>query len=273
MSAINEHDKEVVVMGKGIGYGVKKGECIENSKITKIFVIENRRDLEELKEQLEKIPSEIFKITADIISYAESIMKIKLNQKIYISLADHIDFLIKNYKKNKVYSNPLVFEIKHIYKSEFAVGQYAVRQIVRNYSLEIGDDEAGNIALHIVNATYSYNNGKSVKLLSLIQDMIIIINEHFDIVELDFEDVYMGKLICHIKYLGILLMENCIKKDKDISVENINMILSKQFESEYECAFKLKKYIYNNYKIKIPNREILFLALNLIDIKLNVKER
>ncbi len=273
VSAINEHDKEVVIMGKGIGYGAKEGESIESSKITKIFVIENRRDLEKLKEQLEKIPSEIFKITSDIVSYAESIMKIKLNQKIYISLADHIDFLVKNYKINKAYSNPLVFEIKHIYKSQFAVGQYAVRQIVRSYNLEIGDDEAGNIALHIVNATYSYNDGKSVKLLSLIQDMIKIINEHFNITELDFEDVYMGRLISHIKYLSILLIENSIKQDEDISTQNVNMVLSKQYEREYECAIKLKNYIYNNYKIKISNREILLLVLNLVDIKINLKER
>ena len=42
VSAYDETGREVVVMGRGIGFGVRAGAVIDNSKIEKVFRIESQ---------------------------------------------------------------------------------------------------------------------------------------------------------------------------------------------------------------------------------------
>ena len=58
VSAYDEDGREVVIMGRGIGFGVKPGARIRESKIEKIFRIESRSVAEQLKELLAHMPLE-----------------------------------------------------------------------------------------------------------------------------------------------------------------------------------------------------------------------
>ena len=60
VSAYDEDGREVVIMGRGIGFGVKPGARIRESKIEKIFRIESRSVAEQLKELRAKAPHTFF---------------------------------------------------------------------------------------------------------------------------------------------------------------------------------------------------------------------
>ena len=56
VSAYDEDGREVVIMGRGIGFGVRPGARIRESKIEKVFRIESRSVAEQLKELLATCP-------------------------------------------------------------------------------------------------------------------------------------------------------------------------------------------------------------------------
>lgn len=94
VSAFDEKGLEVVIMGRGIGFQMKRGQEVPAEKIEKVFRIKSQSIAEQLKELLAKMPLEQVQISNEIISYAKKTMKLKLNQSIYVTLTDHISFII-----------------------------------------------------------------------------------------------------------------------------------------------------------------------------------
>lgn len=94
ISAYDVNQQEIVIMGKGIGFKAHTGELIDESKIEKVFRIENENLSRQFQELLENIPLEHMQLTSDIISYAIKNLNVQLNQNIYITLTDHINFAI-----------------------------------------------------------------------------------------------------------------------------------------------------------------------------------
>ena len=52
VSAFDEDGREVVIMGRGIGFGVRPGAAVRDSKVEKVFRIESSNIAEQLKELL-----------------------------------------------------------------------------------------------------------------------------------------------------------------------------------------------------------------------------
>ena len=91
VSAFDETGTEVVLMGRGIGFGTKPGKPIVPEKIEKTFRIKSQSVAEQLKELLANMPLEHAAISNDIIAYAKEQLKLRLNQSIYVTLTDHIN--------------------------------------------------------------------------------------------------------------------------------------------------------------------------------------
>ena len=95
ISAYDENQQEVVIMGKGIGFKAHTGDAIDESRVEKVFRIENEKLSRQFQEILENIPLEHMQLTSDIITYAKKNLNVQLNQSIYITLTDHINFAIQ----------------------------------------------------------------------------------------------------------------------------------------------------------------------------------
>lgn len=102
ISAYDENQQEVVIMGKGIGFKAHTGDAIDESRVEKVFRIENEKLSRQFQEILENIPLEHMQLTSDIITYAKKNLNVQLNQSIYITLTDHINFAIQR----QVQGNP-----------------------------------------------------------------------------------------------------------------------------------------------------------------------
>ena len=83
---------ELVVMGRGIGFGKRPGDEIDEKLIEKTFRLDQMDDKEQFKELLASLPLEYIRLANDIISFAKDNLSIKLNQNVYLTLTDHINF-------------------------------------------------------------------------------------------------------------------------------------------------------------------------------------
>lgn len=266
--ALDDNKKEVVVMGKGIGFKSAIGDKIDKKKAEKIFIMDNQSSIDKFKKLLENLPIEHFKVSHEIISYSKRTLGKRLNQNIYITLTDHINFAVYRFKNGMQFSNPLLWEVKQFYKSEFLIGKYAIELIKKRLGILMTEDEAANIALHIVNAEYNTDMKDALKITTLISDILNIISKYYKI-KLDEESLYYSRLITHLKFLSQrLFLDEMLKDSDDVLLD----MIKNRYKKEYECSLKIKKYIEEKYNQKISEEELAYLTVHIKRVSMYTEE-
>ena len=198
ISAYEKSGAEVIVMGRGIGFKKKQGEEVPADQISKIFRIKSRTLAEQFKELLANMPLERVRISDEIISHAKDHLKLKLNQSIYVTLTDHINFAIERVSQGIEPQNALLWEIKRFYPQEFQLGIYALELIQDRLDILLPEDEAGFIALHFVNAEYGTDIRDAVKFPDQMQAIVDIVERDLGIL-LDESSLHYERFMTHIR--------------------------------------------------------------------------
>ena len=261
---LEEDGKEVVIMGKGIGFGAKPGKTIPEGKIEKIFRLDSQNNVDKFKELLVNLPLEHLKASTEIINYAKSVLNRRLNQSIYITLTDHISFAIERFKQNMTFSNPLLNEIKAFYKEEYLVGEYAVALIERRTGVCLPVDEAGFIALHIVNAEYNTGMRETLDITNLIQNVVTIVKEYFHM-NIDETSLNYQRFVTHLRFLAQRIVAGEL-----LGGENgeFNELVSRMYPEEYACSSKVKDYIQEAFQHDVTEEETAYLAVHIKRMRL-----
>jgi len=259
VSASDESGKELVVMGRGIGFGAKAGNEINEAKIEKIFRMESRTVAEQLKELLTNMPLERVKISGDIISYAKKILNLQLNQSIYVTLTDHINFAINRYKKGINLNNALLWEIKRFYSQEYELGRYAVNLIQERLGVELPEDEAGFIALHFVNAEYGTEISNAANFPNQVKKMMEIVTEDLGL-EMDENSLHYERFVTHLKFLLQRVYRKELLQDEDIEMAEM---IRRKYPKEFSCSKKVADYIEKEIGCKLSEEEKMYLAIHI----------
>ena len=259
ISAYDVNQQEIVIMGKGIGFKAHTGELIDESKIEKVFRIENENLSRQFQELLENIPLEHMQLTSDIISYAIKNLNVQLNQNIYITLTDHINFAIQRQSQGIQLKNALLWETKKFYHQEYLMGKYAVDLLNEKLGTEFTEDEAGFIALHFVNAEYNTTINDTFEMTNMIQKILELVRLEMGI-ELDEESLHYERFITHLKFLVQRLYRHELLKDEEIEFARM---MENKYPKEYECSKHIAEYIEKEYGSGIASEEIMFLAIHI----------
>lgn len=259
ISAFDEDGREVVIMGRGIGFGVRPGAVVRESKIEKVFRIESRSIAEQLKELLAHMPLEHVQISDDIISFAKSTLKLKLNQSIYVTLTDHINFAIDRYKKGINLENALLWEIKRFYPQEYELGKYSIELIGKRLHVELPEDEAGFIALHFVNAEYGTDIQDALHFPNQMKDILGIVTRELGIA-LDEGSLHYERFITHVKFLLQRVYRKELLPNEESELAEMMKI---KYPKEYACSEKIAVYIEKTANCKLSGEEIMYLTIHI----------
>ena len=259
ISAYEKSGAEVIVMGRGIGFKKKQGEVVPADQISKIFRIKSRTLTEQFKELLANMPLERVRISDEIISHAKDHLKLKLNQSIYVTLTDHINFAIERVSQGIEPQNALLWEIKRFYPQEFQLGIYALELIHDRLGILLPEDEAGFIALHFVNAEYGTDIRDAVKFPDQMQAIVDIVERELGIL-LDESSLHYERLMTHIKFLiqRIYRKELLSSEDRELS-----LMMQRKYPREYQCSVKVAEYIMQATGCRLSEEEIMYLSVHI----------
>ncbi|EKS4343039.1 BglG family transcription antiterminator LicT [Clostridium sporogenes] len=261
--ARDENDKEILVMGKGLGFRRKSGEEIDVDKIEKIFVLKNETNTKEYVKLIEETPNEYIEITNDIIQYASKKLGGKLNDQIFITLIDHISYALTRYKKNITLQNRLLWELKKFYPEEFKIGKYAVEYINDNLNVNLPEEEAGNIAFHFVNAQTDEAVMQNTMLtIKMLKDIFNIIQYKFNIT-IDKDSLNYSRFLTHLQFFVQRLLDDTLIESKETFI--FEQII-KEYPEEVKCAKLIGEYVKKILNKKISNDELLYLTIHLVRI-------
>ncbi len=263
ISARDNQGVELVVMGRGIGFGKKPDSEIAEEKIEKIFRLENMDDKEQFKELLASMPIEFIRLSTDIISYARENLEISLNQNVYLTLTDHISYALERHRKGLSFNNVLYDEVKLFYPLEYSVGCYALELIEERTGCRLEEDESASIALHLINGELNTAMGTTFFMIKMMREMMEIIER--DIPVPNGRNYPRDRLISDLKQLANrLVSEKPIRGRRD---KKLYQFVVDNYTQEYDIINNINSYIESEYKCSMTEEEKIYLTLNIKRMK------
>ena len=245
--------KEVIARGKGIGFHEIPYD-VDLKDIDTVFYDVGDAAME----MIEHIPDDMIEVSSEIVDYARRNLDIELSGNVVFALADHINFTIERYDQGIVLKLPLFHDIEHLYEKEMAVGKYALQLLRKRYKKYLPDDEAGFIALHLIN---SETEQKSDGMINdeIINGISSIVEQDCQI-QINRQDFNYSRFVSHLHYL--------LKRgNSQHFLDSENLKLYQTTKEEYpqisDCADNISIYLSDRAKIDLTDEEKLYLMLHI----------
>lgn len=259
VSCQDENGCEYIVMGRGLGFGVKAGQTILEEQAEKLFRITGQDNMERLSSLFASLPHEQVEFCAELIEYACAALDRKLNESIFYTLSDHICFAIQRIETGMSFTNALHTEVRLFYPKEYAVGCYALAEIQRRFQVSLPEDEAASIALHLLNAEYENSLGITMRVTQALGDMLHVMENHPSF-HLDRESLYFDELIVHLKFLAL----DQFSQDRSVPRESyFTALISRAFPEDYRLAGILGSTLEQASGQPLTPEQLAYLTVNL----------
>lgn len=262
---LDEQQREQVVMGRGLAFKKRVGEELDVDKIEKVFSLQNDEMVRHLGELLSQIPLEVMTTCDRIITLATQRLG-RLQESLYITLTDHCWFAIERHQKGVAIKNVLLWEIKRLYPKEFALGHEALAIISSRLHVDLPEDEAGFIALHLVTAQLNSEMPEVMHVTRVMQEILQLVKYQLKI-EYDEESLSYQRFVTHLKFFAQRMLTRTVVPDDDISLHSA---VKENYAKAWKCAEKISQHLLVTYQRELTTEEIMFLAIHIERVR---KER
>ena len=256
---VNQQEK--IVCGKGIAFKKRPGMEIDEASINQTFILDGGGEYSRFEQLLKDVPLEYLELSSEIINMAKLEFAKNFKDNVIITLSDHLYVAIKRCKEGGIISNPLLWDIKNFYEIEYDIGLRALELIKKKFNIQLPDDEAGFIALHIVNVELDEDNMDHIfQVTKVIQEIMTIVKYHFH-AEFDTSNVYYYRFITHLKFFALrLLKDNQFNEDEENELLDV---VKDKYCTSYECVLKIKDFLEKKYNYTLQEDEIVYLTIHV----------
>lgn len=257
ISKINHEER--IIMGKGIAFGKCNGDLIEKDKIEKVFRLTSIEQ-ERMLQLLQEINQDVLITTQEIITAANQLYETPVAESVYIALTDHIDYAIKRTTEGHLIKNPLLYEIQKLYPNEFKIGVTALDIIKEKFRIQLPKDEAGFIAMHIVNASLDEEIGTIYEITKITKNIIDIVRYHFNL-HINEDELNYSRFMTHLKFFSQRLLHN--EALNEVTDESLLTSLRQKHPTSDQCVDKISDFLLKNYKHSLSIDERVYLILHI----------
>ena len=227
--AQDSRGKELIVIGKGIGFPAVPYELTDMSRIDRTFYDIDPRYFE----MISTLPQEILLASADITEDAQVVLNTTLNSNLPLTLAD---------------------------PNEFDLGVKAL-DILKEYTgVSLPDSEAVSIAMHLINAEIENSEIHSlVKALEIQEGVESIVEREMNL-KLDKDSYSYYRFTMHIRYLIQRLMSGT---QSETGSGSMVKMLANDYPKTYICAKKIAAFLQKQENWCCNDEELLYLMLHI----------
>ena len=259
VAVVIENGKEKIVMGRGICFKKRTGDSIDPHQVDKVFFLGNPDVSRRFKELVVDIPLEYLEIGEDIMDEAKLTLGKAINDNCYISLVDHIYTACERAKEGILVKNGLLWDIQRFYKIEYQIGKKALEIIETKTGISLTNDEAGFIALHIVNGQLDDDLHDMYEITKIMQEIENIVRYHFKI-EFNEESAYYYRFVTHLKFFAQRLLEH---KKQTPTEDDLLDVVQTRYNNAYQCVEKIAMFIKQKYNYELYDEEKLYLTIHI----------
>lgn len=258
--ALDSKGKEIMVLGKGLGFPAMPYELGDLSGVERTFYDIDPRYLD----MIGSLQREVLLASAEISEEAEISLNASLNPNLPLTLADHLQFAMERINKGMEVATPLAYDVRHLYPQEYKLGLLALDILENAVGIRLPDIEAINVALHLINAQAESGEARSaMQVFKIIGEIDGIVEEQLRIT-LDKESYSYSRFVMHLQYLIQRLASG---KPVDNLGGSMLKPMAKEYPDIYFCAKQVVKYLDSTYGWMCNDEETLYLMLHINRVK------
>ncbi len=252
---------ERIITGKGICFGKKVGSEVAATEFDKIFCLQNKTQLTKFEELIMELPTEQMELAERIITEARCQLGKKISDAVYISLADHISFSIKRFQEGLSIRNQLLWDIQRFYPEEYKLGLTALDFIEEQYAIRLPDDEAGFIALHIVNADQKHVDDDMYRVTQIMKELTNIVKYTYQ-KEFDVTSMAYHRFITHLRFFVQRTLSDK-KYTGEFMDHDLFLMVKNKYVLSYSCVTKIEAYLKTECNLTVTDEEKLYLSIHI----------
>lgn len=252
---------EKILIKKGLGFGAKPGDRIPaDTDFERVFVIENPETSQQFKQLIAEVDGRLVGVCEEILHMISSATGEPFDEEFHVRLTDHIAFTVFRLQNNDQIVNPFMIEIETLYPQELALAKEAIKMLEQAFDLQIPEDEAGFIALHIHSLKTKDQLSNTVKYAYICNSALEIIEDELGMA-VDRKSLDYARFASHIRYA----VERIIK-GKPIKNELLPAI-KKTYKESYRLARLVGKMMEEELYAEVPPEELGYLTLHIERLK------
>ena len=248
---------DAVLLGKGIGYDRKQGQHVDRATVDQVFVA---RDHEGglLAELLQEVPSWYLALAHDIVRVAERRLQRTLDRHVYRSLTDHLHFAVERAREGMPVLNRLAWEMRSFYPAEYAVAEDALERLRARVDVDLPDDEAANIAFHLVNAARGDAGFNALQAVKLIDTVTTIVR--YTIPEAETTGLHWARFLTHLQFFAERFASGKLLTSR---TDFLFRQMTDGYPRAMATAERVRDHLATVDEVTLPNEEVAYLALHI----------
>ena len=254
--AQEEDGKQVVLISKGVGFGVKKGSLIsadgDDKKV--FYILDENVDASKIK-RLSYDIEQVEAVTRKIVELARFKLHIT-SEKLYDALYDHISFAIERLKMGLPIENPFITEIAIMCGSEYEVAAASAVLIKQYIDVDIGDAEKGFIALHLFSVRNDRHINTAMESVRVYNDAITLIGKRYR------RNFDAKSSICRSFLMSLNQLVNVAAKQKTMDMP-IKQFVRGYMSDEYKLANEISALLRAKNGAELSEESKAFLAVDI----------
>lgn len=260
VALVDDGGREVVVIGRGLCFGRRAGDAVDEGRVEKVFSLRNEGALGRFERLIESIDPDYLVIAEDIVGMLRSESDLAIDDDgILIALADHVSLALEREKRGVTLANPMLFEIKHVYRREFDLARRAAEIIHDRLGIWVSEEEVGFITLHIVNATMSERPDHLIHSIEMIRDILAIVGEEFGD-RVDPESLAYERFLRHLQFFAQRVLGGGDSQDD----ASLPVLLDRaDYPDAFACADRIAAYVEGAHAVRVTDAERSYLVYHL----------
>lgn len=132
--------------------------------------------------------------------------------------------------------------------------------ICEQFGVILPQDEAGFLALHIVNTELNEEMPVVKNMTKIMQEILTIVRYHFKM-EFNEDSLPFYRFVTHLKFLAQRMFKgNHYNSSHD---DDLYQVIKQKYPEAYRCSQKIKKFIESNYTYKLTDEEMIYLTIHI----------
>lgn len=260
--ATDDEGREVVVIGRGVCFGHRPGDAVDPSLVEKVFSLQDQDNMSRAEKLLGSIPSEYLLIAEEIVSMLRQESKLPIDNGILLALADHISLSIERERRGVTLANPMLYEIKQLYRKEFALAGKAAQIIHDHLGVWVSEEEMGFITLHIVNATMSQRPDNLIFSVEMIKGVLGIVSETYGD-RIDTSSLAYERFLRHLQFFAQRVFGT---KGTQEDGGAPALLDREDYPEAFTCADRIASYVERTYRTQVTEAERGYLVYHLVNL-------
>lgn len=258
--ALDEGNREIIVMGRGLGFQKKPGDKLDISLVEKRFNLADQNFKTAISELYHDMPAQEIDLLLTIIQRAKDSLGRDYGENLYLALADHLHYMIDRARQGIHFKHPLLWEVKRLYPQEYQLGLEATRLLNEHLNLSVLEDEAVSIALHFINAQKEGQQLEvTVKVTQLMQELLNIVRR-FYAKEFDDDSMSYARFLTHLQYFAQRVVSGTLQEPSEsLLFEQVKTTYPKAFS----CAQIMERYVAQHYHFEVGDDELVYLIIHI----------